>query len=130
MFVSEDQPCCGSTISTSSVQPISPFQRVLPKQTIMITSEDITSASQTSVGRIGDLKVVVIPEDMKARLSWTSPDMGGNTVSRYEIRYATSVLDILDKFEIAATSWDNSQPFPLSPGSETTFTLDMNQNKE
>lgn len=82
------------------------------------------------MGRIGDLKVEVIPEDMKARLSWTSPDMGGTTVSRYEIRYAASVLDIMDKFETAAAIWDNGQPFPLAPGSETTFTLDMSQNKE
>ncbi|KAJ8927304.1 hypothetical protein NQ314_020254, partial [Rhamnusium bicolor] len=126
----EDRPCCGSSIISNSVQPISPFQRVLPKVTIMITSEEIQLANQVSVGRIGDLKVEVIPEDMKARLSWTSPDMGGTTVSQYEIRYAISVLDIMDKFETSALIWENGQPFPLAPGSETTFTLDMSQNKE
>lgn len=83
-----------------------------------------------SVGRIGDLKVQVIPEDLKARLVWTSPDMGGNAVSRYEIRYAPTALDIMDKFETAALLWDVGQPFPLTPGSETTFTLDLSQNKE
>lgn len=115
---------------SNSVQPITPFQRVLPKRTVIITSEEIEAANQVPVGRIGDLKVQIIPEDMKARLSWTSPDMGGDTVSRYEIRYATSVLDIMDKFETTALVWENGQPFPLAPGSETTFTLDMNQNKD
>ncbi|KAJ8916134.1 hypothetical protein NQ315_004501 [Exocentrus adspersus] len=128
----EDRPCCGSSITSDRVQPISPFQRILPKATILMTSEEIQAASQVSVGRIGDLKVQIIPEDMKARLSWTSPDMGGTTVSRYEIRYATSVLDIMDKFETTALIWDNDniKPLPLAPGSETTFTLDMSQNKE
>ncbi|KAJ8982853.1 hypothetical protein NQ317_002260 [Molorchus minor] len=126
----EGKPCCGSTIIANGVQPISPFQRVLPKVTIMVTPEEIHSIGQSLVGRIGDLKVEVIPEDMRARLSWTSPDMGGTTVSRYEIRYATSVLDIMDKFETAAALWEIGHPFPLAPGSETTFTLDMNQNRE
>ncbi|CAH1957494.1 unnamed protein product [Acanthoscelides obtectus] len=126
----EDKPCCGSSITSNGVQPIAPFQRVLPKLTMKITEQDIAAAGQVSVGRIGDLKVEVIPEDMKARLSWTSPDMGGSTVTRYEIRYSTNVLDIIDRFETAALVWENGQPFPLAPGSETTFTLDMNQNKD
>lgn len=88
------------------------------------------SASQIPAGRIGDLKVEVIPEDLKARLSWTSPDMGGQSVSRYDIKYAKLVTDIADNFEINALSWDFGQAFPLAPGSDTTFTLDMSQNRE
>ncbi|CAH0563965.1 unnamed protein product [Brassicogethes aeneus] len=122
--------CCGSVISSNGVQPISPFQRILPKVTIMITSDEILSASQVSAGRVGDLKVEVIPEDMKARLSWTSPDMAGNTVSRYEVKYAQSVLDVTENFETNAMAWERSQPLPLTAGSETVFTLDMSQNKE
>lgn len=114
----------------NGVQPITPFQRVLPKKTLYISAQDISSANKVPVGRIGDLKVQIIPDDLKARLTWTSPDMGGNEVSRYEIRYASSALDIMDKFETAALVWDVGQPFALSPGAETTFTIDINQNKE
>lgn len=114
----------------NGVEPISPFQRVFPRRTFYISSGDIASSNKMSVGRIGDLKVQVLPEDQKARLTWTSPDMGGNSVSRYEIRYAPSALDIMEKFETAALLWDVDQPFPLAPGSETTFTLDLSQNKD
>ncbi|XP_060522647.1 calcium-activated chloride channel regulator 1-like isoform X2 [Cylas formicarius] len=129
--INYDKPCCGSSISSNGVQLISPFQRILTKSTIMITAEDIEAASLVTVGRIGDLKVEVIPADMKARLSWTSPDMGGHTVTRYEIKYAHSVTDILDKFETSAVVWETgSSPYPLDPGSETTFTIDLAQNKQ
>ncbi|CAG9830737.1 unnamed protein product [Diabrotica balteata] len=126
-----EEPCCGSAVVANGVMtPLAPFQRFIPKTTLVITSEDVTISSQVIAGRIGDLKVQILPDEMKARLSWTSPDMGGDSVSHYEIKYATSVLDILDKFETKAISWDLGQPFPLSPGSETTFTLDFNQKKE
>ncbi|CAH1107269.1 unnamed protein product [Psylliodes chrysocephalus] len=126
----EGEPCCGSSISSNAVQPLAPFQRSLAKQTIIITAEDIATANQVIAGRIGDVKVQILPEDLKARLSWTSPDMGGDSVSHYEIRYANTVLDIMEKFETKASTWDFGQPFPLSPGSETTFTLDFNQKKD
>lgn len=100
----------------------------------MITPEDIKeqSESQLQVGRIGDLRVEIYPEDMKAKLTWRAPDMGGNRVSRYEIKYANNVLDILDKFETAASLWDtgNNGPYPMDPGSETTYIIDMSQNRE
>lgn len=121
-----EKPCCGSVISSTGVTPVSPFQRVLPRKTLMITEKDLSASG----GRIGDLKVQIIPEDMKARLSWTSPDLAGLTVARYEIRYASSVQDITDGFETKSKEWDNGQPFPLPPGSETTYTLDMSQNRE
>lgn len=126
-----DKPCCGSTVPSTGVEPISPFQRILPKQTIFISSQDILTSSQSAAGKIGDLKVVIIAEDMKARLSWTAPDMGGNTVSRYEIKYSNVVKDIIDNFEINGIRWEAGQgPLPLSPGSETTFNLDFSQLKE
>lgn len=93
-----------------------------------ITSEDIVQAGQTTVGCIGDLKVEVLP-DMKARLSWTAPDMGGQMVARYEIKYAKTVQDIADQFETVAVPWEAGSPFVLSPGSETTFTLNFSQEK-
>lgn len=130
----EDRPCCGSSIKSNGAQQISPFQRVLTKETLLISPEDVKIQSQSlfPVGRIGDLRVEVHPEDMKAKLTWTSPDMGGNRVTRYEIRYAATVLDILDKFETAAAIWDtgNNGPYPMDPGSETTYVVDMAENKE
>ncbi|EFA08980.2 calcium-activated chloride channel regulator 4 [Tribolium castaneum] len=126
----DNKPCCGSSISSPGVTPVSPFQRVLPKKTLMITSDDITAAEAISSGRIGDLRAQIIPEDMKARLTWTSPDLGGQTVTRYEIKYAASIPDITDGFETKSKEWDNAQPFPLPPGSETTYTLDMSQNRD
>ncbi|CAG9863807.1 unnamed protein product [Phyllotreta striolata] len=129
-FKGNGAPCCGSAITSNGVQPLAPFQRVLPKRTIIISSEDISTANDFVVGRIGDLKAKILADELKARLSWTSPDMGGDSVSHYEIRYADSVFDILDNFETKARLWDYGQPFPLSPGSETSFTLDFNQKKE
>ncbi|KAL3274718.1 hypothetical protein HHI36_016093 [Cryptolaemus montrouzieri] len=126
-----DKPCCGSNIPSSGAEPISPFQRNLPKQTVYISSQDILTSSQFPAGKIGDLKVQIIAEDMKARLIWTAPDMGGNSVSRYEIKYSYSVKDIIDNFEINGIRWDEGLgPLPLSPGSETTFNLDFSQTKE
>ncbi|KAF7265700.1 hypothetical protein GWI33_020783 [Rhynchophorus ferrugineus] len=131
---SEEKPCCGSSIRSNGAQQISPFQRVLTKETLMVTPEDIRIQveSSLSVGRIGDLRVAVFPEDMKAKLSWTSPDMGGHRVTRYEIRYASSMSDILDKFETAALLWETGTGalYPMDPGSETGYTLDMSHNKE
>lgn len=98
--------------------------------TLEITPKQIVAASQVPAGRIGDLKVEVIPEDLKARLSWTSPDMGGHSVTKYEVRYAETIQDIADNFEISSDNWDAALPFPLSSGSETTYTLDMAQRKE
>ncbi|XP_017782720.1 PREDICTED: calcium-activated chloride channel regulator 4-like [Nicrophorus vespilloides] len=128
----EGKPCCGSTIRTSNVETINPFQRVLPPKTLEITSQDILAASQANVGRIGDLKVQVVPEDMKARLSWTSPDMGGHNVARYEVKYAYSLKDIVDGFDTAAIVWEkNRQPLSiLPPGSDTPFTIDMSNENE
>lgn len=125
----DEKPCCGNVVPSEKVQPLTPFQRILPPVTLEITSNDIIQASQMTVGRIGDLKVELIRDDLKARLSWTAPDMGGQIVARYEIKYAFSVQDIADRFDSAAIIWDNGTPLPLSPGSETTFTLDLSQDK-
>ncbi|XP_063226758.1 calcium-activated chloride channel regulator 4-like [Bacillus rossius redtenbacheri] len=118
--------CCGSVVPTPPVEPLSAFQRILPPISVTFTMEDV--ASQPVVGRIGDLKVEVIASDLKARLTWTAPDMGGHSVTRYEVKYAHSVVDIVDRFDSAAETWDYGSPFPLPPGSETAFTLDFTRN--
>ncbi|KAK4874647.1 hypothetical protein RN001_014007 [Aquatica leii] len=126
---SEDKPCCGSIVPTSSVQPLSPFQRVLPRVTIQISSEDMVKGSQVAVGKIGDLKVQIKAEDMKALLTWTSPDMGGTRAARYQIKYATTYTDIVDNYEVLAKTWEHNAPHVLPAGSETTFTLDMTKDR-
>ncbi|KAF5285903.1 hypothetical protein FQA39_LY04364 [Lamprigera yunnana] len=126
---SADKPCCGSVVPTSSVQPLSPFQRVLPPLTVVISSDDMVKASKVPAGKIGDLKVQVKPEDMKALLTWTSPDMGGTRAARYQIKYATTFKDIVDNYEGLAKTWNHDSPHVLPAGSETTFTIDMTKEK-
>lgn len=89
-----------------------------------ISSDDIFTASQVPVGRIGDLKVEVVPEELKARLSWTSPDI---PINRYEVRYAYNVEDIADHFEINGKKWEDTTPFPLSPASEMSFNVQLDK---
>lgn len=89
----------------------------------------MTKAGLVSVGRIGDLKVKVKPDDMKALLSWTSPDMAGSKASRYEIKYTTTLNDIVDNYDVLGKPWVHTVPHVLAPGSETTITLDMTKEK-
>lgn len=110
---------------TPSVESLSPFQRILPPITKIITSESL--ATSRNVGKVGDLRVELLASDLKARLSWISPDMGGNSVARYELKYANTVGEITDNFESAQT-WSHGTPFPLAPGSETSFTLDLTRD--
>lgn len=117
--------CCGSFMPSPSVEPLSPFQRVLPPITVTFSNEVLTNPA--NVGRVGDLEVEIVPSELKARLSWTAPDMGGTPVARYELKYANDIGDILDNFD-SAYPWSHGTPFPLAPGSETSFTLDLTRN--
>ncbi|XP_055703162.1 calcium-activated chloride channel regulator 1-like [Phlebotomus papatasi] len=123
------QPCCGSVIPVPSKQPLPPFQRVLPAITIFVTKEQSDLESKEIYGRIGDLKAEVL-EGMKVRLSWTSPDLGGLNVARYEVKYATSIEDIVNNYETAAIMWTHDQPFAFSIGDETSFILNMTTEPE
>lgn len=122
-----DKPCCGSFIQKSRVTTLQPFQRVLPPITKFITPEEILSAGQLTIGRIGDLKAQVSKDEQRVKLIWTAPDMGGYNVARYEIKFANSIYDITEKYEINAIIWEHGIPFPQSPGSETSFTLNFTQ---
>ncbi len=55
--------------------------------------------SQTSPlsqpGRVGDLRVDILGSALKARLSWTAPDMGGLDVARYEVKYTSKLSDLV-----------------------------------
>uniref|UniRef100_A0A146KVC4 Calcium-activated chloride channel regulator 4 n=1 Tax=Lygus hesperus TaxID=30085 RepID=A0A146KVC4_LYGHE len=114
-------PCCGSNMPAPTVEPLSPFQRILPPLTLNVAKMD------DATGRVADLQSVVLPADLRARLIWTSPDMGGRSVGKYELKYASQIGDIIDHFD-SATTWAHGVPFPLTPGSETTFTLDFTKN--
>lgn len=107
-----------------TVEPLSPFQRILPPLTVYIPD---TNIGDKVIGRVGDLKAQIIPSDLKARLTWTAPDMGGKPVAKYQLKFAHTIGTILDNFD-AATTWVHGLPFPLAPGSETTFTLDFTRN--
>uniref|UniRef100_A0A1B6L3U4 Calcium-activated chloride channel N-terminal domain-containing protein n=1 Tax=Graphocephala atropunctata TaxID=36148 RepID=A0A1B6L3U4_9HEMI len=117
--------CCGSLMPTPSVEPLSPFQRVLPPITVSFNKDVVMNPAV--VGRVGDLKAEILPSELKARLSWTAPDMGGTSVTRYEVKYALTIGEILDSFD-SATAWTHATPFPLAPGSETSFTIDLTRN--
>lgn len=119
--------CCGSFVPVPSKQPLSPFQRVLPTQTVFVTQEQVEgnrAAIVSDLGNIGDLKAEVM-DAMKVRLSWTSPDMGGMKVARYEVKYSLTANDVIDNFETAAIRWDNDQPFAFSIGDDTSMIMNI-----
>lgn len=80
------------------------------------------------MGRIGDLRAQVFAADLKARLTWTAPDVSTTSVARYEIRYTHRLDDIIEHYEALGQVWDYGSIFPLAPGSETTITLDFTRN--
>lgn len=88
--------CCGSALRSPAVANLSPFQRVLPPLTLALPDAGSVQTSPLSQpGRVGDLRVDVLPAALKARLSWTAPDMGGLDVARYEVKYATKLSDLV-----------------------------------
>lgn len=111
-------------MSPPSKDPLNPFQRIVAPLSITYTPEDLSSS--VNVGRVGDLKAEIVESDLKARLIWTSPDMGGIPVARYEIRYSQSLRSLLNDFD-SAPVWTQSAPLPLAPGSETSFSMDMSK---
>ncbi|KAK6645164.1 hypothetical protein RUM43_001440 [Polyplax serrata] len=123
-----DEPCCGSQMTSPSVRPLSPFQRQLPPYTISFTQEDINSIQAASVGRVADLVVEHIPSELKARLTWTAPDLGGLDAAKYTLHYTPSLETLLSDPQ-STPIWRHGTPFPLAAGSETSFTLDFTQER-
>uniref|UniRef100_A0A182K2V7 Calcium-activated chloride channel N-terminal domain-containing protein n=1 Tax=Anopheles christyi TaxID=43041 RepID=A0A182K2V7_9DIPT len=122
---SSTQPgrCCGSSVPIPQKQSLDSFERILPPMTVFVSQADLINAAKTPVGRISDLSADV--EGMKVRLSWTSPDMGGKNVARYEVKYATTIKDIVDNFDTAAVLWHHDSPFTFSIGEESEFTMNI-----
>lgn len=127
-FNMNNSKCCGSAIVIPSKQTLPPFQRYLPSLTVFVTSDQINESKRIMVGKIGDLQAELL-DGMKVRLSWTSPDIGGLNVARYEVKYAFSVADIVDNFDTAAILWDHEQPFAFSIGDDTSFTMNLNSEE-
>nr|XP_029714364.1 calcium-activated chloride channel regulator 1-like [Aedes albopictus] len=115
--------CCGSSIAIPLKQPSTPFQRTLQPMTIFVAPEQLNDENRKLVGRISDLSADV--EGMRVRLGWTSPDMGGKTVARYEVKYATTIKDIVDNFDTAAVVWHHDNPLTYSIGDDSTFTMNI-----
>lgn len=126
---SSNSKCCGSDISNMPNQgkePITSFERVLPAITVFIKKEvnPTNNPAIESLGKIGDLRSEIVDSN-KARLSWTSPDMGGFNVARYELKYSLNVKDIIDNFETASILWNHDIPFAFSIGDDTSFILNL-----
>lgn len=79
------------------------------------------------LGRIGDLHVVPQTNGSdKVILEWTSPDTGAeHSKVDYEIRYATSLKDIIDHFDTIATTWTLMESIPHSVGQGASVTLNL-----
>lgn len=121
-----NKECCGSFYDIPSVQTLPSFQRYLPPVSIVINYDQVNQIpSGPIIGRIIDLRSNINMEERKVNLIWTAPDMGGRFVARYEIKYGTSIADVVDRFDTATKIWDDEPPYPLSPGSETTFSLNF-----
>lgn len=114
-------------MTSPSVEQLNPFQRIVAPLSVTYTSDDLSSSA--NAGRVGDLKAEIVGPELKARLTWTSPDMGGNAVARYEVRYSQSLRSLLDDFD-SAPVWTHGAPLPLAAGSDTAFSLDMNRAPE
>lgn len=109
-------------MTSPSVEQLNPFQRIVAPLSVTYTSDDLSSS--VNAGRVGDLKAETVKPELKARLTWTSPDMGGNAVARYEVRYSQSLRSLLDDFD-SAPVWTHGAPLPLAPGSDAAFSLDI-----
>ncbi|KAG4074164.1 hypothetical protein HA402_014369 [Bradysia odoriphaga] len=126
-YYMNNSKCCGSSISIPSKQTLPPFQRYLPPLTVFVTPDQIHESKPLSVGRIGDLLAEKL-DLTRVQLSWTSPDIGGLSVARYEVKYAFSVPDIVDNFDTAAILWTHEQPLAFSIGDDTSFTMNLDND--
>ncbi|XP_053698600.1 calcium-activated chloride channel regulator 2-like [Sabethes cyaneus] len=115
--------CCGSTVRTTLMSSIVPFQRTLQPITVFLSQDQLDEIGSRTIGKISDLIVDV--DGMKVRLNWTTPDMGGKSIARYEIKYATSIRDIVDYYDTAAFLWHHDTPLINSVGDESSFTMNL-----
>lgn len=121
-----DNYCCGSYIPFHSKKTIPAFQRFLPTKTLFFTKEQIIGDKTAShMGRIGDLRVA-ISNNSKIFLKWTSPDIGGERVTRYEVIYANHISDLIGDYPTKTNYWTSDTPQVFAIGEETSFFLNLN----
>ncbi|KAL1379017.1 hypothetical protein pipiens_015208 [Culex pipiens pipiens] len=119
--------CCGSAIRTSLMASMVPFQRTMPPISVFLSQDQLDEVGFRTMGKISDLIVDV--EGMRVRLNWTTPDMGGRSIARYEIKYATSIRDIVDYFDTASFLWHHDQPLINPTGDESSFTMNLSHEQ-
>jgi len=87
-------------MTSPSVEQLNPFQRIITPLSVTYSAEDLSSPS-VNVGRVGDLKAEIVKSELKVRLTWTSSDIGGTSVTQYDIRYSQSLRSLLNDFDSA-----------------------------
>lgn len=93
--------------------------------TIFLTEEQINAASIASpTGNIGNLRAEMGAEN-SVKLTWTSPDLVGKPVARYEVKYARTIAGIVDGFETTAALWAHGEPLVNPIGADNSFTLNF-----
>ncbi|XP_055587867.1 calcium-activated chloride channel regulator 2-like [Uranotaenia lowii] len=115
--------CCGSTIRSNLISSTVPFQRTLQPITVFLSQDQLDEVGYRTMGKISDLTVDV--EGMRVRINWTTPDMGGRSIARYEVKYATSIRDIVDYYDTAAFLWHHDTPLINSIGEESSFNMNL-----
>ncbi|XP_062556489.1 uncharacterized protein LOC134221300 [Armigeres subalbatus] len=86
--------CCESFIVIPLKQPLVAFQQTLIPMTVCRTGAIRLRQMQT--GGMNQCRC------RRKACPLTSPNMDGKTVSRYEVKYATSSQEIMDKFNTAS----------------------------
>jgi calcium-activated chloride channel regulator 3/4 len=129
LFVTErqDQGCCGSIISTSSKQTVTPFQRYITPLSLFVSSAEIDQEKSVTpfIGRIGDLRWSQLNESVII-IEWSGPDVGRDGVKiNYDIRYSSSLKDMLDDFETLANRWQYVENIPHIVGQVATVTINL-----
>ncbi|XP_046393825.1 calcium-activated chloride channel regulator 2-like [Ischnura elegans] len=125
--------CCGSSLRPEALAPLPSFQRMLPPVTLGVMKGSSHGLGMTvplimdpPPSKVGDLRSEVLAAETRARLTWIAPGAHGDmgTVDSYEVRFSRNLATVADNFD-AATPWEKGRPFPLAPGSDTSFTLDF-----
>ncbi|XP_071455583.1 calcium-activated chloride channel regulator 2-like [Hetaerina americana] len=125
--------CCGSSLRPEALAPLPSFQRMLPTVTLGVMKGNSHGHGMTvpfimdpQPSKVGDLRSEVLAAETRARLTWIAPGAHGDmgTVDSYEVRFSRNLATVADNFE-SATPWEKGRPFPLAPGSDTSYTLDF-----
>lgn len=122
--------CCGSAAPISAKQALPPFQRYLTPITLFISESQIEEKRTIALGRIGDLRAKPRHNSTKVDLYWTTPDTANEKITRYKLKFASRVQDVVDNFDTVADEWihDTNSLLPIySVGDESFFTVNLGE---